>query len=102
DFVVLRRNLLKEYEEGVQAQKVFVRKNLTNMDAATKRAEIKTIASLIGEQNTADHAMESMEKAVKGLAETHSELGKAFDRSSVVLDRLLADFVEEGKRVKKF
>jgi len=102
DFIVLRRNLRKEYDEAIQAQKEFVQHDEAKMDALTKRAEIQNIVNLINEQNKADRAMESMEKTVKGLGDTHAELVKAFDRSSVKLERLLSDLIEEGKRVKSF
>ncbi len=102
DFVVLRRNLHKTYDEGIQAQKLFVQHNQDKLDALTQRSEIKGIADLIIEQNKADRAMQSMEKAVQGLGATHAELSSAFDRRSARLEQLLSDLIEEGKRVKTF
>lgn len=102
DFVVLRRNLHKTYDEGIQAQKLFVQHSQDKMDALTQRSEIKGIADLIIEQNKADRAMQSMEKAVEGLGATHAELSSAFNRSSARLEQLLSDLIAEGKRVKKF
>ena len=102
DFVVLRRNLHKTYDEGIQAQKLFVQHNQDKLDALTQRSEIKGIADLIIEQNKADRAMQSMEKAVQGLGATHAELSSAFDRRSARLEQLLSNLIEEGKRIKTF
>lgn len=102
DFVVLRRNLHKTYDEGIQAQKLFVQHNQDKMDALTQRSEIKGIADLIIEQNNADRAMQSMEKAVQGLGAAHAELSSALSSRPARLEQLLSDLIEEGKRVKAF
>ena len=102
DMKVLRRNLGKEYDELVQAQKLFIKNNQGNMDATTKRTEIKAIASLLIEQQNADSTFKSMEKALGELEQTHEKLPSAFDRDSISLDKQLSDFIEEGKRIKKF
>ncbi|MGD0538636.1 MAG: hypothetical protein ABSC03_13430 [Verrucomicrobiota bacterium] len=102
DLVVLRRNLSKTYDEAVQAQKVFLLKNQATLDANAQRTEIKAIADLLVEQAKADTMMKSLDQTIRELGTTHAQLTTAFDRSSVALDQLLADLLDEGKRVQKF
>lgn len=102
DMKVLRRNLIKEYDELIQTQKIFIKNNQGTLDALKKRSEIKAIADLLNEQQNADATFASMEKALEKLKETHEMLPSAFDRQSISLDKLLSDFIEEGKRIKKF
>jgi hypothetical protein len=103
DFAVLRRNLGKEYEELVEAQKRFIQNNATSMDAGARRQEIRAIGNMMVEMKQADTTFAAMQKSLGSLEAAHAKLPSAFEsKGRIPLDESIANAIEEGRRVKKF
>ena len=103
DFKVLRRNIGKEYDEEIQAKRRFIDANEARLDPIAKRVEIRAIVETVLEMKQADTALAAMQKSLTKLQEAHAELPNAFkSKGGIRLDELIADSIEEGKRIKKF
>ena len=97
----LRTQLHNQYEDLLKAQDSFIIHN-TALDPRSKREEIARLPEIVRERDAADATLSATQKAIKKLAETHSELARSFDAPTIKLKTLVRQLCDEGSRIGQF
>ena len=97
----LRAQLHNQYEDLLKAQDSFILHN-KGLDPRSRREEIARLPEIVRERDAADATLSATQKAIKKLAETHTELARAFDAPTPKLKTLVRQLGAEGNRIGQF
>ncbi|KKO18528.1 MAG: hypothetical protein DCC43_15990 [Candidatus Brocadia sp.] len=98
----LRNQSWIQYDVMLKEHISFIDRNKDKFDPVTKAEAIAKLPAIVEEQSKADLTLKATQDTLKKLRMTHDELVKAFDKTCPTLENLIAELIDEGKRVGKF
>lgn len=98
----LRNQSWLQYDVMVKTQIGFIDHNAGKLDPVAKAEAIAKLPSIVKEQQQVDLTLKATQDTLKKLKKTHNELVKAFDETCPTLENLIAELINEGKRVSEF
>ncbi|HQU30161.1 MAG: hypothetical protein HRU72_11665 [Planctomycetia bacterium] len=98
----LRNQSWIQYEVMLKEHISFIDHHKDKFDPVTKAEAIAKLPAIVEEQYKADLTLKATQDTLRKLRMTHDELVKAFDKTCPTLENLIAELIDEGKRVGKF